>query len=63
MVLSGLLVRVPRMRSTRVVRIALLSAILTVALAASASAATVIHFQSESLPALEAQLHSTKCTR
>lgn len=44
------------MRS-RVVRIALLSAILTVALAAGASAATVIHFQSESLPALEAQLH------
>jgi hypothetical protein len=46
------------MRSTRALRIALLSAVLTVALAAatSASAATVIHFQSESLPALEAQL-------
>jgi hypothetical protein len=47
------------MRSTRAVRSALLSAVLAVALAAatSASAATVIHFQSESLPALEAQLH------
>lgn len=48
------------MSSTRAVRIALLSAILTVAVAvagAGASAATVIHFQSESLPALEAQLH------
>jgi hypothetical protein len=39
------------------VRIVLLSAILTVALIAAAFAATVIHFQSESLPALEAQLH------
>jgi hypothetical protein len=45
------------MRSTLTVRIALLSAVLTVAVAAGASAATVIHFQSESLPALEAQLH------
>jgi hypothetical protein len=45
------------MRSMRVVRIALLSAILTVALTTGASAATVIHFQSESLPAFEAQLH------
>ncbi len=47
------------MRSTRVARIALLSAVLAAALVAatSASAATVIHFQSESLPAFEAQLH------
>ena len=47
------------MRLTRAVRIALLSAVLAVALASatSASAATVIHFQSESLPAFEAQLH------
>jgi hypothetical protein len=44
------------MRSTRAVRIALLSAILTLALTVGASAATVIHFQSESLPAFEAQL-------
>jgi hypothetical protein len=51
--------KVPPMTSMRVARIALLSAILAVALAAatSVSAATVIHFQSESLPALEAQLH------
>lgn len=47
----------------RVARIALLSAVLTVAVlvpamaAARARAATVIHFQSESLSALEAQLH------
>jgi hypothetical protein len=45
------------MRSTRALRIALLGAFLTVALAASAGAATVIHFQAESLPALKAQLH------
>jgi hypothetical protein len=48
------------MRSTRAIRIALLGAVLTVAVltvAAGASAATAIHFQSESLPALEAQLH------
>ncbi|HWY17323.1 MAG TPA: hypothetical protein VNY27_01290 [Solirubrobacteraceae bacterium] len=45
------------MRSKRVLRIALLSPVLTVALAASASGATAIHFQSESLPALQAQLH------
>jgi hypothetical protein len=47
------------MRLTRAVRIVLLSAVLAVALATatSASAATVIHFQSESLPAFEAQLH------
>ncbi len=47
------------MRLTRAARIVLLSAVLAVALAVttSASAATVIHFQSESLPALEAQLH------
>lgn len=45
------------MRSTRVLRIALLSAVLAVAFAADASAATVIHFQSESLPTFEAQLH------
>ncbi len=52
------------MRSMRVARIALLSAVLAVAVAVavavaavSASAATVIHFQSETLPAFEAQLH------
>ncbi len=45
------------MKSPRVLRTALLSAVLTVALSAGASAATVIHFQSESLPAFEAQLH------
>jgi hypothetical protein len=44
------------MRLTGAMRIALLSAVLTVALVAGASATTVIHFQSESLPALEAQL-------
>jgi len=48
----------PRMsRSTRALRrIALLGAFLTVALATSAGAATVIHFVPESLPALETQL-------
>lgn len=47
------------MRSTRAARIALLSAVLAVALAAAnaSAATTVIHFQSESLPAFEAQLH------
>lgn len=45
------------MRSTRALRIVLLGAFLTLVLAASAGAATVIHFQSESLPALQAQLH------
>lgn len=50
------------MRSTRAIRIAMLSAVLAVAVAvavvvAGASAATVIYFQSESLPALEGQLH------
>ncbi len=46
------------MRSMRVARIAPLSAVLAMAVAVtSASAATVIHFQPESLPALEAQLH------
>jgi hypothetical protein len=46
------------MRSTRAVRTALLSALLALAFAASASAATtVIHFQPETLPPLEAQLH------
>jgi hypothetical protein len=45
------------MRSTRVLSTALLSAVLAVALTAGASAAMVIHFQSESLPAFEAQLH------
>jgi hypothetical protein len=47
----------PPMRLTRVALIALLGAVLTMALAAGASAATTIHFQSESLPAFEAQLH------
>ena len=46
------------MRSMRVARVALLSVVLAMAVAVtSASAATVIHFQPESLPALEAQLH------
>lgn len=46
------------MRLTRAIRIVLLSAVLAMAVAVTgASAATVIHFQSESLPALEAQLH------
>ena len=40
----------------RVVRIALLGAFLTLAVAASASAATTIHFQSENLSALKVQL-------
>jgi hypothetical protein len=44
-------------RSTRTTRIALLGALLTLAFAASASAATAIHFQPEGLPALKAQLH------
>ena len=46
-------------RSTRAVRIALLGAFLTLAVAMSATsagAATVIHFVPESLPALETQL-------
>jgi hypothetical protein len=56
--MSAAVDKVLRMKSTRAIRIALLSAILAVAVtAASASAATVIHFQSESLPAFEAQLH------
>jgi hypothetical protein len=42
---------------TRIPRIALLGALLTLAFAATASAATAIHFQSEGLPALKAQLH------
>ncbi|HEY2282313.1 MAG TPA: hypothetical protein VGH60_02045 [Solirubrobacteraceae bacterium] len=42
----------------RVAPIALLSVVLAMTVTAmSASAATVIHFQSESLPAFEAQLH------
>jgi hypothetical protein len=45
------------MRLTRVALIALLGAVLAMALATGASAAATIHFQSESLPALEAQLH------
>jgi hypothetical protein len=57
MVLSGLSYRVPRMRPMRSVRIALLSAVLTFALVAAASAATTVHFQPEGLPPLEAQLH------
>jgi hypothetical protein len=49
-------------RLTRVPRIALLGALLTLvfassAFAASAFAATAIHFQPEGLPALKAQLH------
>jgi hypothetical protein len=57
--MSAAVDKVLPMRSMRVLRIALLSAILAIAavLATSASAATVIHFQPESLPALEAQLH------
>src|SRR5580698_2656187 len=42
---------------TRVPRIALLGALLTLALIATASAATAIHFQPEGLPALKAQMH------
>jgi hypothetical protein len=42
---------------TKVPRLALLSALLTLAFAATASAASAIHFQSEGLPALKAQLH------
>jgi hypothetical protein len=45
------------MRLTRAALIALLGAVLTMTLAVGASVATVIHFQSESLPAFEAQLH------
>jgi len=44
-------------RPMRVPRIALLAALLTLALAASAGAATAIHFQPEGLPALKTQLH------
>lgn len=44
-------------RSTRATRVALLTALLTLAFAATASAATAIHFQPEGLPALKAQLH------
>jgi len=55
---SGLPDRLSRVsRSTRVLRVALLAAILTLAMAASASATTVIHFQSENGLALTAQLH------
>jgi hypothetical protein len=45
------------MRLTGAIRIALLGVFLAGAIAASAGAATVIHFQSESLPALQTQLH------
>lgn len=45
------------MRSMRVLRTALLSAVLALTLITGASAVAVIHFQSESLPALQAQLH------
>ncbi len=41
----------------RALRIALLAVLLTLALAATASAATAIHFQSEGLQALKAQLN------
>jgi hypothetical protein len=44
------------MRSMRAVRIGLLGAFLTVALATSALAAAVIHFEREGLPALIVQL-------
>jgi hypothetical protein len=55
---SGLPDRLPRVsRSTKVLRVALLAAILTLAMAATASAATAIHFQSENGTALTAQLH------
>jgi hypothetical protein len=43
-------------RSMRATRIALLGALVTVAFATTASAASAIHFQPESLPALKAQL-------
>jgi hypothetical protein len=47
------------MRSIRILRIVLLGALLALAVAASASAesTTVIHFQPETLPPLEAQIH------
>jgi hypothetical protein len=55
---SGLPGRLPRVsRSTRVLRVALLAAILALAMTANASATTVIHFQSENGSALTAQLH------
>jgi hypothetical protein len=44
-------------RSIRAARIALLGALLTLMFAASAFAATAIHFQPEGLPVLKAQLH------
>jgi len=44
------------MRSTRALRTTLLGAFLALALATSASAATVIHFEREGLPALTVQL-------
>ncbi len=44
-------------RSMRLPRLVLLSAVLALALAATASAASAIHFQPEGLPALKAQLH------
>ena len=44
------------MRLTRAVRIALLSVLLTLVVVASAGAASAIHFQSENLSALKAQL-------
>jgi hypothetical protein len=43
-------------RSTKALRTILLGALLAIAVAASASAATVIHFERESLPALTVQL-------
>src|SRR5665213_2086022 len=50
--------KVPQViRSMRGPRIAVLAAALTLAMAASASAAPVIHFQPESVSALSAQLH------
>ncbi|HEY3959219.1 MAG TPA: hypothetical protein VGL68_01780 [Solirubrobacteraceae bacterium] len=45
-------------RSTSATRIALLSALLALAFATTASAASAIHFQAEGLPALKAQLHN-----
>lgn len=44
------------MRSTRALRIALLGVLLSLAVAATATAATAIHFQSENLSALKVQL-------
>jgi hypothetical protein len=57
--MSGEVDRLSRVNghSMRAVRVAVLAAVLTLAMAATANAASVIHFQSENASALTVQLH------